>query len=143
MTNTMFTYRDVDPQSISDVQTLFIRLASRSYSISHRRLPSFEDHHLFVSSHPYRFWKLILTDRCIGSYYVTHSNSVGVDIDEDFYGLIDVVFADICGSHSALPPIKSIRGAKFHINVSSRNSILCSMLQQKGFVEIQRTFALD
>ena len=143
MNNTIFKYRDVNPTSISDIKILYERLASRKYSISHRQMPSYKEHQEFVSSHPYRYWCFIYREKVIGTYYVTQLNSVGIDLDDDFYNSIQLAISDIIKRHRPLPPINSVRGANFHMNVSSKNKHLCEVLELKGFVEIQRTFTLS
>lgn len=143
MNNSSFKYIEINPSSISDIQTLYERLASRKYSISHRFMPSFKHHQEFVSSHPYRHWCFIYKENVIGTYYVTDMNSIGIDLDEEFYESIQLIALEINRRHHPLPPISSVRAADFHINVSSKNTQLCKVLEQKGFAEIQRTFRLS
>ena len=141
MNNSSFKYVDINPRSTLDVQTLYERLAARRYSISHKSLPAFKRHQEFVSSHPYRYWCFICKENVIGTYYVTDMNSVGIDLDEEFYEFIHLIALDINRRHHPLPPISSVRAADFHVNVSSQNTQLCKVLEKNGFSEIQRTFS--
>ena len=142
MVNSSFKFIDIDPGSLSDAEILYERLASRKYSISHKTLPTFERHQEFVSSHPYLHWCFIVKEHTIGTYYVTDLNSVGIEIDEEFYESIPVIALEISRRHTPLPPVRSVRPASFCINVSSQNAQLCNVLEKNGFVEIQRTFSL-
>lgn len=54
-------------------------------SISHRKMPTWEQHTAFVRSRPYALWKLVLVSdglglRAVGAVYMTHRRELGVAI---------------------------------------------------------------
>mgnify|MGYP001605012207 CR=1 FL=1 len=50
-------------------------------SISHKEMPTFDQHRAFVERRPYKFWYLIQVDtEPVGSIYLTEQNEIGVFI---------------------------------------------------------------
>ena len=79
--------------SKEQVRILYDLLISRTHSISHQILPTYKSHKEFVLSHPYLAWFII---RCyseiVGSFYLKHDNSVGLNlIDQDSTYVFEVM----------------------------------------------------
>lgn len=76
----------VDPSSHAHLHALYDLLLQRRVveSISHSRVPSWEQHCRFVASQPYKTWLLITDDNdaICGSAYLTAANEIGIFIDE-------------------------------------------------------------
>lgn len=47
-------------------------------NISHRAMPTWEEHVAFIASRPYEAWYLLKTDGYVGSVYLTRSREVGI-----------------------------------------------------------------
>ena len=125
----------------SQIDELLFLLESRKYFISHKILPSKQEHSDFVSKHPYLAWYLIYKNKhLIGSVYLQTDNSIGIDLIEYYENEILSVFKYIKNNHKPLPSIKSVRGDEFFMNVSSKNTNLIKILKNLDKYEIQRSF---
>lgn len=63
------------------IQLLYDLLKVRIHSISHFKMPTFDEHALFVKNHPYRAWFFVnFKGECIGSVYIAFDNTVGVNV---------------------------------------------------------------
>ena len=71
--------------SIEQIRILYDLLISRTHSISHQILPTYKSHKEFVLSNPYIAWFIIRSySEIVGSFYLKHDNSVGLNlIDQD------------------------------------------------------------
>jgi hypothetical protein len=136
-------FEDVE-QSDEHANLLYEMLKSRIYSISHGHLPTLQEHKQFFSSHPYRHWYLIrLGSTYIGNIYVQNDNSIGINIEEQYYhGCLREIFKQLTDKVIPLPPIKSVRGASFSINVSPANDNLMRALEELGLEIAQVTYVL-
>ena len=69
----------------SDYQFLYDLLLQRNsnVNISHKRMPTYEEHIKFVRSQPYSKWYIIEIDgERVGSIYLTNQNEVGIFVAE-------------------------------------------------------------
>lgn len=56
-------------------------------NISHRNMPSYDDHCRFVQNHPYSAWYMLTHNaELIGSIYLTTSDEIGVSLIPSFQG---------------------------------------------------------
>ena len=118
-------------------------LKLRSSTISHKQQPTFKEHKKFVINHPYRFWFLVKTsEEYIGSVYLKHDNSIGLNITDNFRDLTKEVLQKVVGSFEPLPPSKSMRNSRFIVNVALEDISLADTIIDFGGLEIQRTFLL-
>ena len=119
----------------SSVRALYELLKVRKFSISHQKLPSFEEHEEFVKSHPYRQWWLVLENsKLIGSVYLTDDNAIGINlIEED---------QRIYFGNKPLPPIPSVRPKFFYVNVAPENLILKETLAKLGAKHTQCSYRI-
>ena len=53
-------------------------------NISHRAMPSFEDHAAFINSMPYEAWYFICDPEPVGSVYLSKQNEIGVFIFQKY-----------------------------------------------------------
>ena len=135
---------ELDPVIPSDIQTelLYQQLRSRTNSISHRVLPSYDNHKEFVTKHSYRAWFIIKsTDLVLGNVYVQHDNSIGLNccnqISEiQIKSILDLISIKL----KPLAPIPSIRSSNFFLNVATSNIELQNKLTNLGLIESQRSF---
>ena len=59
---------------------LFRQLSTRAFNISHKELPTYEEHKKYVTYHPYRAWFIIWKDEvALGNVYIQNDNSIGLN----------------------------------------------------------------
>ena len=129
----------------AQIITLYDLLQKREHSISHKAVPSFEDHAAFVNTNPYRAWYLVRgSDEAVGTFYVSNENTVGINIvrssDEK---IIDKLCSYIVEEYAPLPEIKSVRGPEFAINVAPDNAFLISALERLNKKVLQISYSLE
>jgi hypothetical protein len=138
---------ELDPVIPSEIQIelLYQQLRSRTSNISHRVLPSYENHKEFVAKHPYRAWFIIKsTDIVLGNVYVQYDNSIGLNccnrISEiQIKSILDLISIKL----KPLDPIPSVRSSNFFLNVATSNMELQNKLTNIGLIESQRSFVFQ
>ena len=50
----MYSFEEIDPRSIDDVDILYKLISARIHNISNIDHPSYEEHKYFVENHPYK-----------------------------------------------------------------------------------------
>jgi len=103
-------------------------------SISHNKLPSYEDHSKFVWSLPYKYWYLVYTEYHVcGSIYLTNQNEIGVWL-----------FKKCQGHGGGLNAVKELMkkhpGGRFLSNINPANEKSIKMFEGLGFKHIQNTY---
>ncbi len=138
------TYKFIRVQKAEEhIILLYDLLKTRRYNISNTAVPSFIDHRLFVTNHPYRFWFLIKDGDCfIGSIYILKNNCIGIDLIDAKLDVIRKVLNWVLKKYKPLPAIKSVRPANFHINLAITNRKSLKLLKEIGAVPLQITFDL-
>ena len=135
---------ELDPVLPSDIQTelLYHQLRSRTNSISHRVLPSYDYHKEFVAQHPYRAWFIIKSkDLVLGNVYVQYDNSIGLNCCNQISEIqIESILDLISIKLKPLTPIPSVRSSNFFLNVATSNTDLQNKLTNLGLIESQRSF---
>ena len=129
----------------AQIETLYTQLKNRSHSISHKSVPSFDEHTEFVQNHPYRKWIIVRdTEIAIGNVYIQYNNSIGLNVDS-FVSCeqINKILKGIYASYLPLPAVPSVRFGEFFLNVATANKMLQKKLTNLGFSEVERTFVLS
>ena len=136
-----FTLEEIVPTD-HQIKGLFVLLKSRVHSISHKNLPTFEEHTAFVKKHPYRCWYLIkLSGKPIASVYVGEDNSIGLNNSENLDSeMLKGVLAWVFETFSPLDAIASLRSDVFFVNVSATDTRLMALLVDLGFEAIQCSY---
>lgn len=129
----------------AQIVALYDLLNEREHTISHKVVPSFEDHAQFVNTNPYRAWYLILVgDNAAGTFYVSNENTVGINFalngDET---IVSKICSYILAEYAPLPEIKSVRGPAFAINVAPDNAFLISTLERLNKKVLQISYSLE
>ncbi len=127
------------------IEVLYTQLKKRSYSISHKALPSFNKHVIFVRNHPYRAWYIIKDNSIdLGNVYVHYDNSIGLSCNEKITAdQIKQILMIIIRSLKPLAPKKSVRYGYYFMNIAVKNISLQKKLEKLGLIETQRTYVLD
>ena len=135
----------MDPVSInlklvakSDIRFLYNQLKEREskINISHKNMPTFEEHSKFVMSNPYSKWYIILSkNKKIGNAYLTKTNEIGIFILKSIKnkGIGTIVLEKI---------MKNNPRSRYLANVSPRNNKSSSFFKKNGFKLIQYTYEL-
>ena len=131
-------YSNLNEQNI---KFLFMLLQKRKFHISHNFMPTLEDHKKFVKSKPYFKWFIILEDKIkIGSFYINHDNSIGLNLIEEKKLLISNIISIIENNFEPQKAIKSIRPEKFFYNVNPNDEIFINALKENGYQISQISF---
>ena len=135
---------DIVPTN-KQVEILYTQLKKRIHNISHKRIPTLEDHKSFVKNNPYRAWYIINDNsHTIGSVYVKFDNSIGLNCNDNISnGEIKNILNLVCSKISPLKAEPSVRPSNFFINVASLNKSLQQKLSSIGLVETQRTYIIN
>lgn len=130
---------EVDHRSIIDQAQLYNLLAERTpeQSISHRKMPTWEEHRSFVESKPYMMWALILNDDgdTVGSIYLTYQFEIGIFIYQMFQGQ--------GYAKAAILEIMDLYPGELLANINPNNTASLALFAKLGFKQIQVTYRYE
>ncbi len=146
----MDAIRLVDVRTVADAQEVLWQLLRERPSeanISHRDMPSREQHVRFVASHPYRCWYLIeeaASHRFVGACYLTRLNEIGIGILQTFQrrGFARAAVLELLRTHAPLPAVPGERRGTFIANVAPRNSTSQRFFESLGGRLVQYTYEM-
>ena len=125
--------------SKSDYRFLYNLLIERDTraNISHKKIPSYNQHVSFVSAKPYSKWYVILygTNKA-GSIYLTSQNEIGIFIKKSFQNkqIGNIVLHKL---------IQKNPKKRYLANVNPQNKKSMRFFKNNGFKLIQYTFELS
>ena len=106
-------------------------------NISHKKMPSYHEHVLFVSSKPYSKWYVILYGaNKVGAIYITTQNEIGIFIKKSFQD-------KQIGSVVLKKLIQKNPKKRYLANVSPKNKNSINFFKKNKFRLIQYTFELN
>lgn len=120
-------------------EILYTLLAERTpqQSISHRGMPTREEHEAFVRAHPYVAWYLIHNDDrgYVGSVYLTRHREIGLFIfkGDQGHGL----------GTAALRVLRDLHPGRLLANVNPANEASIRFFRAAGARHIQNTYCMD
>ena len=120
----------------SDIKFLFDLLKERDprVNISHKKMPTYNEHTKFIKSKPYSKWYIILKSKQkIGSIYLSKSDEIGIFVSKKFQG-------KNVGNFALNELMKKIPHKRFLANVNPKNKKSISFFKNYGFKLIQYTF---
>ena len=127
-----------------DADILFKLLKRRKHSISHNRLPTEDEHLLFVKKKPYRYWAVVLEDKCpIGTFYIQSDNSIGLNLSRPTIFVVSKIFQHIKMNFKPLKEIKSKVPSYFYVNISYVNKKLSKILRELNALPIQTSYKIQ
>ena len=135
MSNKNLKFKLIDK---SDLRFLFNHLKERDPkdNISHKKIPTYDEHVKFVLSEPYLKWYIILQEnKKIGSVYLTHNDEIGLHLKKDCF--VNDILQKIFELLRDIVPKN-----KFVVNVSPRNTKFMNFLKKNGFIISQQTYVL-
>ncbi len=116
-------------------------------NISHREMPSWEDHVSFIKRYPYRAWYIIRhQDVPVGAIYMTRKYELGVAIAKEFQGKGYATFAvrEMVRKWSKeIMEREAMPRKRVYANVAPTNEAGRAFFKELGFVHIQDTYALE
>jgi len=120
----------------SDIEFLFDLLKERdpSTNISHKKMPTHDEHVKFVRSKPYSKWYIIFKSKQkVGSIYLSKNNEIGIFLSKKFQGknIGDFALNDL---------MKKNPGKRFLANVNPKNKKSIQFFKNNNFKLIQYTF---
>jgi len=127
----------------SQILILFSLLDNRKYKISHKSMPSLENHKNFVLNNPYREWYLVEKGNIdIGSFYIKFDNSIGINLKEYSLNIIKEIINFIKEKFTPQSPSPSLIPPYFYINSSVENKELKSILSELNIDSIQVSYKI-
>jgi len=125
--------------SKSDYRFLYNLLMERDsrQNISHKKMPTYDQHVSFASSKPYSKWYVILCGvNKVGSIYLTSQNEIGIFIKKSFQG-------KQLGNIALHKLIQKNPKKRYLANVNPQNKKSMRFFKDNGFKLIQYTFELS
>ena len=122
-----------------DVQFLYNLLEERKpvTYISHKKMPTYEEHVNFVKSSPYSKWYIIeIDEERAGSIYLTKQNEIGIFLNE---GLQEKGI----GSNALNVLIGKNPDLRYLANINPENKKSIKFFKKLGFRLIQYTYELN
>lgn len=106
-------------------------------NISHKVMPTWEQHCDFVRSRPYQAWYLIeeIVDGFVGAVYLTHNSEIGIFMLKSAKGkgYGKVALKELMWKH---------RSSRYLANIAPSNDGSISFFEKQGFRHIQNTYEL-
>ena len=122
----------------ADFQFLYELLSERDSraNISHKKMPTYDEHLKFVTSKPYSKWYIIYYyNKKSGSIYLSKQNEIGIFLKKEIQG-------KGIGT-KALELIMKKNGSKRYLaNISPKNKKSIEFFKKHGFKLVQYTYEL-
>jgi RimJ/RimL family protein N-acetyltransferase len=129
--------------SVNDSKILFRLLKKRVHFISHRSNPAYEKHKKFIESKPYRHWYLIFEDdEPIGSFYIQHDNSIGINLTMTNLNNVKATLDFIRVEFEPMAADASKTPSYFYVNVAYSNIQFKDILAKLDCIPIQTSYQL-
>ena len=137
----MYQLIEID-NSYEHLMETYKLLGQRIFSISHKKMPTLDEHRLFFENSPYRYWFLLSDNsgQFVGTVYIQYDNSIGIFLPSPKYAAIPDVLDFIVKRYTPLPAIQSQRNGEFFLNIPAKDLALQKMVIENGALEIQRSF---
>ena len=117
--------------------------------ISHKAMPSWEEHLSFVSRYPYRAWYLIESEgEFVGHISISRNYEIGIRLFKRCQGKGHGKWAigemvRMWGKEAAKAERPSVQRAALLANINPANKASIAVFEKLGFKHIQNTYALD
>lgn len=120
----------------SDAKFLFQLLEERDprTNISHKNMPSYNEHIHFLKSKPYTKWYIIMkSKKKVGSIYLSKNDEIGIFISKKYQG-------SNVGKHALSQLIDKNPRKRYLANVNPKNKRSIRFFKNNDFKLIQNTF---
>lgn len=105
-------------------------------NISHRKMPTWNEHVAFVESKPYKCWYLIIHDnKWSGACYLSKQDEIGIFLfkNKRSLGIGEAALAELMKLHPS---------HRYLANIAPYNINSINFFEKQGFKLIQRTYEL-
>lgn len=128
----------IRPVKKSDCLFLYDLLKERDHrvNISHKKMPTFEQHEKFVNSKPYFKWYIIESSEDVGSIYLTKDNEIGIFLKKSTQG-------KGIGEKALKIVMMKHPNYKYLANINPKNKKSIQFFKNNGFKLIQHTYELE
>ena len=125
-------------QTDGAMEFLYQMLANRNpkANISHRTMPTWEEHESFIRARPYAAWYIITDNEWIGSIYLTKADEIGIFIREEDQGLG-------YGSRAVRELMKLHGKRRYLANIAPANCRSEDFFRSLGFKPLQCTYEME
>ena len=126
------------PVTKNDVLFLYDLLKNRDLiaNISHKKMPSYDEHVNFILSNPYAIWYIIEYEgKKIGSVYLSKQDEIGIS-------LVDNSLYDKIGKSVIKLLIKNNPRKRYLAKVSPQNKKLQNFFVKNGFTGLEHTYQI-
>ena len=133
--------------SMRDLKVLYGLLEERTpdQSISHKAMPSFDDHCEFVANNPYLAWYFIVSEAdvyndqytYVGAIYITHRREIGLHVSRGYQrkGYGKAAVRELMSRFPGPEP--------FLANINPKNEASIAFWKSLGFELLQVTYAYN
>ena len=105
-------------------------------NISHKKMPSYDEHVNFILSNPYTIWYIIEYEgKKIGSVYLSKQDEIGIS-------LVDNLLYNKIGKSVIKSLIKNNPRKRYLANVSPQNKKLQDFFVNNGFTGLEYTYEM-
>ena len=122
----------------SDSKFLFELLKDRDprANISHKKMPSYNEHLKFIKSKPYTKWYIILKSKDrIGSIYLSKNDEIGIFLSKKYQG-------KNIGNDALAELIRKNPRERYLANVNPKNKKFSKFFKNNNFKLIQYTYEM-
>ena len=123
----------------SDGEFLFELLKERDprANISHKKMPSYDEHIKFIKSKPYTRWYIILKSKeRVGSIYLSKNDEIGIFLSKEYQ-------KKNIGNTTLVELIRKNPRKRYLANVNPKNKKSSIFFKNNNFKLIQYTFELS
>lgn len=127
------------PVTTDDALFLFHLLATRDpkANISHRQMPTMEEHVAFIKAHPYCFWGIVNVDGIDrGAVYLSHGDEIGLHLANEHVG-------QGIGRAVVAQLMEDFPRKFYHVNVAPENTTSREFFAKMGFTICQFTMRYE
>ena len=125
--------------TISDAKFLFNLLKERDprANISHKKMPTYNEHVKFIKSKPYSKWYIIFkSNQKIGSIYLSKNNEIGIFLKKSYQGMN-------IGNFALNELMKKNPRSHYLANLNPKNKKSLTFFKKNNFKLIQYTLELS
>ena len=122
----------------SDGEFLFELLKERDprANISHKKMPSYDEHIKFIKSKPYTRWYIILKSKeRVGSIYLSKNDEIGIFLSKEYQ-------KKNIGNTALVELIRKNPRKRYLANVNPKNKKSSTFFKKNNFKLIQHTYEM-
>ena len=122
----------------SDSKFLFELLKERDprANISHKKMPSYDEHIKFIKSKPYTRWYIILKSKeRVGSIYLSKNDEIGIFLSKEYQ-------KKNIGNTALVELIRKNPRKRYLANVNPKNKKSSTFFKKNNFKLIQHTYEM-